>query len=128
MPRIPITIPPPDFSLKDLQTTFNISLEKAFLIRRLCCRDLDPEDIPEALPILEQAAVLQLSDEERILCVINSWVKGNGLKHLTDRSASVKFPYIDQGDPAKPTLIYVSWQFMLANVAEVVERYRLKAI
>lgn len=126
MPRILFQIPPPNFSLTDLQTTFNVSLETAFLIRRLCCRDLAPEDIPESAPILEQAAGLQLSDEERILWVINAWVNGQGLGYLTDRSALVRFPYIDLGDPDKLTLLYLSLQFMLGSVAEVVGRYRLK--
>lgn len=125
MAKIIIRIPPPDFTLTELQEAFDVSLETAFFIRRLIWYEFAPEEFTEAAPILKKYDELDLSEPEKILLVINEFIGGLGLKYIQDRPKIVRFPYIDRGDRLKPTLLYISMRFKLLSLAVVMEKYRL---
>lgn len=124
MAKIIIHIPPPDFTLTALQEAFGISLETAFLIRRLCWYEVGPEEIPLPTPVLPSGQ--PLSREEEILLVINTLVGGQGLHYLQDRHTSVRFPYIGRRDRQQQTLFYISLTFQLASLASVLSKYPLR--
>lgn len=125
MAKILIHIPPAEFTLSELQQAFDISMNTAFLIRRLCWYEFAPEEFSAEVPILKKADELNLSEPERILLVINEFIGGLGLKYLRDRPNFVKFPYIDRGDQSKLTLFYISLTFELSSLAEVLRKYPL---
>lgn len=125
MAKIIIHIPPPSYTLEQFQQAFDVSLETAFLIRRLIWYEFPPEDFQEAAPILKDTDKLTLSEEARILLVINEFVGGLGLKYLQNRRKDIRFPYIDRGGQSKLTLFYISPTFKLLSLAEAVEKYRL---
>ncbi len=126
MAKIVIHIPPSDFTLTALQEVFGISLETAFLIRRLCWYDFAPEEIPLKTPFLPLAPGQPLSLEEKILFVINVLVGGQGLRFLRDRYTGYRFPYIDRGDRHKQTFFYLSFTFKLSSLATVLGKHPLQ--
>gem|GEM_PF-3782330 len=125
MAKIIIHIPPPEFTLTELQQAFDISLETAFLIRRLIWHEFAPEEFIEVAPILQKSDELQLSEPEKILLVVNEFIGGLGLKYLRERSITTRYPYINRGDREKLTLFSIPPTFDLSTLAEVLREYRL---
>jgi len=123
--KIIIHIPPPEFTLTELQQAFDISLETAFLIRRLIWHEFAPEEFIEVAPILQKSDELQLSEPEKILLVVNEFIGGLGLKYLRERSITTRYPYINRGDREKLTLFSIPPTFDLSTLAEVLREYRL---